>query len=112
MSSQEGQEGGGGKAGERGGREEEQASQRGSYRRLVAVRRLVSSRTISPGEISSVAKRPNWVIVVDLLAIEVGLRNGRETERAQSFGATVESSALRKDKVEGENRSGSWLFQG
>lgn len=113
MSSQSGQVG----SGEVGfsGRGEEQASQRGSCRRLFAVRREDSWRTVSPGAMSAVAKRPSWVMVGgnDIAGEEVfSWRMGRETARTSHLGATFFTSLLREARVLLEKRSGSWVFHG
>ena len=114
MSSQSGQFG---KAwsGSTVGRAEEQASQKGSKRRVDDVRTEGSRRTVSLGEMSVVAKTPSCVIVAGFgfsWHVACVSSTGSSTARTSHLGAAFLISALRKDMLSSEKRLVSCLFHG
>ena len=98
---------------EMGGGSELQASQSWWRCRLLAVRMEDSERTVSPGRMSAVAKRPSWrTVAAGVLAKVEEVRSRRGTDRTSHFGATSCSWRFRIVTLVAEKRSGSWVFQG
>ena len=110
---------------ERDDRGEQQLSQREALRVRVAVRVERSQRMVELGGSSRLAKRPNWgdVEVVDATNPSEGdwrfggwvaacWRTGRLVERTSRSDAMALSRSFSSCKAAGEERSGSWSFQG